>query len=84
MLAGDACHLHPPMGGYGMNMGIGDALAVGWTLAAVLQGWGGRGLLDAYQIERRQVHERVIAEAVENYSTLTNQLVRDAMMADGP
>ncbi len=84
LLAGDACHLHPPMGGYGMNMGIGDGLAVGWMLAAVLQGWGGAALLDAYQIERRQVHERVIAEAVENYSTLTNQLVRDAMMAEGP
>ncbi len=84
LLAGDACHLHPPMGGYGMNMGIGDGLALGWKLAAVLQGWGGPKLLDAYQVERRQVHERVIAEAVENYSTLTNQLVRDTMMAEGP
>lgn len=84
LLAGDACHLHPPMGGYGMNMGIGDGLDLGWKLAAVLQGWGGPALVDAYQIERRQVHERVIAEAVENYSVITNQLVRENMLAEGP
>lgn len=40
-LLGDAAHLHPPMGGYGMNMGIGDAVDLGWKLAAVLHGWGG-------------------------------------------
>jgi 2-polyprenyl-6-methoxyphenol hydroxylase-like FAD-dependent oxidoreductase len=39
-LVGDACHLHPPFGGYGMNMGIGDAVDLGWKLAATLQGWG--------------------------------------------
>ena len=42
-LAGDACHLHPPFGGFGMNMGIGDAVDLGWKLGAVLQGWGGAG-----------------------------------------
>ena len=42
-LAGDACHLHPPFGGYGMNMGIADSVDLGWKLAAVLQGWPGRG-----------------------------------------
>lgn len=83
LLVGDACHLHPPMGGYGMNMGIGDALAAGWKVAALLQGWGGPALLDGYQIERRQVHERVIAEAVENYSVVTNQLIRENLLADG-
>ena len=43
ILAGDACHLHPPFGGFGMNMGIGDAVDLGWKMAATLQGWGGPG-----------------------------------------
>ena len=40
-LVGDACHLHPPYGGFGMNMGVSDGVDLGWKLAAVLQGWGG-------------------------------------------
>ena len=40
-LAGDAAHLNWPAGGFGMNTGIGDAVDIGWKLAAVLQGWGG-------------------------------------------
>ncbi len=65
-LAGDACHLHPPFGGYGMNMGLGDAVDLGWKLAATLQGWGGPKLLDSYETERRPIHQRTIDEAVEN------------------
>jgi 2-polyprenyl-6-methoxyphenol hydroxylase-like FAD-dependent oxidoreductase len=83
-LAGDACHLHPPTGGYGMNMGIGDALDLGWKLAAVLQGWGGESLLDTYEIERRPLHLRVIDEAVENFRALPNQMVRDKLTEPGP
>lgn len=75
-LAGDACHLHPPFGGFGMNMGIGDAVDLGWKLAATLQGWGGPGLLASYQPERRPVHARTIRESVINYATVGNQLVR--------
>ena len=70
-LAGDACHLHPPFGGHGMNMGIGDAVDLGWKLAATLQGWGGAGLLDSYEVERRQVHQRVVNEAVSNHKLLS-------------
>lgn len=40
-LVGDACHLHPPFGGYGMNMGVADSVDLGWKVAAVLRGWGG-------------------------------------------
>ena len=69
-LAGDACHLHPPFGGYGMNMGIGDGVDLGWKIAAVLQGWGGPDLLDSYEAERRQVHKVVIEEAVANLPTM--------------
>ncbi len=66
LLIGDACHLHPPFGGYGMNLGIADAVDVGWKLAATLQGWGGPNLLDSYEAERRPLHRRTIDEAVEN------------------
>ena len=84
LLAGDACHLHPPFGGFGMNMGIGDAVDLGWKLAATLQGWGGAGLLASYQAERRPVHEWTIAEAVANYALVGNQLVRPALEDPGP
>lgn len=84
LLAGDACHLHPPFGGFGMNMGIGDAVDLGWKLAATLQGWGGAGLLASYQAERRPVHEWTVAEAVANYALVGNQLVRPALEDPGP
>lgn len=54
-IAGDAAHSHPPYGGYGVNAGLEDARNLGWKLAAVLQGWGGDSLLDAYDAERRPV-----------------------------
>ncbi|VCU71021.1 2,4-dichlorophenol 6-monooxygenase [Pigmentiphaga humi] len=81
-LAGDACHLHPPFGGYGMNMGVADSVDLGWKLAATLQGWGGPGLLASYEAERRPVHERVMDEAVANHALLGNQLWRDGLEAD--
>ncbi|WBB50428.1 FAD-dependent monooxygenase [Verrucosispora sp. WMMA2044] len=55
LLAGDAVHQMFPTGGYGMNSGIGDAVDVAWKLAAVLKGYGGPGLLDSYEAERRPV-----------------------------
>ena len=83
LLAGDACHLHPPFGGFGMNMGIGDAVDLGWKIAARLAGWGGNELLASYEAERRKVHERTIAEAVHNYGSTANQLVRPALEEPG-
>jgi 2-polyprenyl-6-methoxyphenol hydroxylase-like FAD-dependent oxidoreductase len=68
VLAGDACHLHPPFGGYGMNMGIGDGVDLGWKIAATLQGWGGPGLIETYETERRPIHRAVIDEAMANYA----------------
>jgi 2-polyprenyl-6-methoxyphenol hydroxylase-like FAD-dependent oxidoreductase len=84
LLAGDACHLHPPFGGYGMNLGIGDAVDLGWKLAAVLRGWGGPRLLDSYEAERRPVHRRVIEEAVANSTLLAKDLVTPLLEAAGP
>jgi 2-polyprenyl-6-methoxyphenol hydroxylase-like FAD-dependent oxidoreductase len=72
LLAGDACHLHPPTGGYGMNMGVGDGVDLGWKLAAVLQGWAKDRLLDSYQVERRPIHKAVIEESVANLAAVAN------------
>ncbi len=68
ILAGDACHLHPPAGGYGMNMGVGDGVDLGWKIAATLQGWGSPALVDSYGAERRKVHKAVIDEAMANFA----------------
>ncbi|MBV9066483.1 MAG: FAD-dependent monooxygenase [Methylobacteriaceae bacterium] len=84
LLAGDACHLHPPYGGYGMNLGIADGVDLGWKLSAVLQGWGGDTLLESYEQERRAVHQRTITEAVTNYSTLPAHLLKENLDADSP
>ena len=78
-LAGDACHLHPPFGGYGMNMGVADGVDLGWKLAAVLHGWGGQALLDSYEAERRPVHEWVMDEAEANHASLSNKFVAEGI-----
>jgi 2-polyprenyl-6-methoxyphenol hydroxylase-like FAD-dependent oxidoreductase len=52
---GDAAHLFTPLGGFGMNTGIGDAINVSWKLAAMFEGWGGPSLLDTYGAERRPI-----------------------------
>lgn len=65
-LLGDAAHLRWPKGGFGANTGIGDAVDLGWKLAAVLQGWGGPQLLDSYERERRPIAIRNVNEASNN------------------
>ncbi len=62
-LAGDAVHQVSPTGAMGMNTGLGDAVDLGWKLAAVLQGWGGAALLDSYDAERRPVGGRAVEHA---------------------
>src|SRR3546814_13317234 len=52
-MAGDSVHQFMPTGGYGMNTGVGDAVDLGWKLAAVIPGWGGPALLRSYDAERR-------------------------------
>lgn len=75
-IVGDACQLRPPFGGYGMNMGLGDAADLAWKLGAVLEGWGGDGLLESYEYERGQVHRWTVNEAVANYAVLSADLLR--------
>lgn len=60
LLAGDAAHVHPPLGGQGLNLGIQDAFNLGWKLAAEVGGWAPDGLLDSYDTERRPVAEDVL------------------------
>ncbi|MFI5954166.1 FAD-dependent monooxygenase [Cryptosporangium sp. NPDC051539] len=60
LLAGDAAHVHSPFGGQGLNLGIGDAVNLGWKLAAVINGWAPGGLLDTYTAERHPLGARVL------------------------
>ncbi|MEU5671799.1 rifampin monooxygenase [Micromonospora sp. NPDC047753] len=60
LLAGDAAHIHPPIGGQGLNLGVQDAVNLGWKLAARIRGWAPEALLDTYQAERRPVAEAVL------------------------
>ncbi|HEX4248983.1 MAG TPA: rifampin monooxygenase [Pseudonocardia sp.] len=60
LLAGDAAHIHPPMGGQGLNLGVQDAFNLGWKLAAEVDGWAPEGLLDTYHAERHPVAAAVL------------------------
>jgi 2-polyprenyl-6-methoxyphenol hydroxylase-like FAD-dependent oxidoreductase len=55
LLAGDAAHVHSPMGGQGLNLGLGDAMNLGWKLAATIKGCAPDGLLDTYTRERHPI-----------------------------
>jgi hypothetical protein len=60
LLAGDAAHIHSPLGGQGLNLGLGDAMNLGWKLAATLRGDAPAGLLDSYLGERHPVGAQVL------------------------
>ncbi|HEX3567598.1 MAG TPA: FAD-dependent monooxygenase [Acidimicrobiales bacterium] len=60
LLAGDAAHVHSPQGGQGLNIGVQDAVNLGWKLAQVVNGTSPDGLLDTYQAERHPVGARVL------------------------
>ncbi|MGO1543603.1 MAG: FAD-dependent monooxygenase [Gulosibacter sp.] len=60
LLAGDAAHIHPPLGGQGLNLGLQDAFNLGWKLAGEVNGWAPTGLLDTYESERRPVASDVL------------------------
>lgn len=60
LLAGDAAHIHSPLGGQGLNLGLGDAMNLGWKLAATIHNTAPQGLLESYQSERHPVGEQVL------------------------
>src|SRR5687768_10947835 len=60
LLAGDAAHVHPPVGGQGLNIGVQDAVNLGWKLAQVVRGTSPESLLDTYHAERHPVAARVL------------------------
>jgi 2-polyprenyl-6-methoxyphenol hydroxylase-like FAD-dependent oxidoreductase len=82
LLAGDAVHLFTPTGGFGMNTGIDDVANLGWKLAALVQGWGGPGLLASYEIERRPIARRNTNQARELTNNVGNVPVGAAIDQD--
>lgn len=60
LLAGDAAHVHAPLGGQGLNLGLGDAMNLGWKLAATIRGDAADGLLDSYTGERHPIGAQVL------------------------
>jgi 2-polyprenyl-6-methoxyphenol hydroxylase-like FAD-dependent oxidoreductase len=62
LLAGDAAHVHFPIGAQGLNLGLQDAVNLGWKLAATIRGRASQGLLDTYHAERHPAATRVLRE----------------------
>lgn len=60
LLAGDSAHIHAPLGGQGLNLGLGDAMNLGWKLAATIRGNAPEGLLDSYTAERHPIGARIL------------------------
>jgi 2-polyprenyl-6-methoxyphenol hydroxylase-like FAD-dependent oxidoreductase len=70
-LLGDAAHIHSPVGGQGMNTGIGDAVNLAWKLAAVLKGGAGEGVLDSYEPERIAFARKLVATTDRIFTLVT-------------
>lgn len=72
-ICGDAAHIWVPYAGYGMNAGIADAMDLSWTLAAYLNGWGGPGVLDAYERERLPITRQVSYFVMDHAHAMAGQ-----------
>ncbi|MBN9217532.1 MAG: FAD-dependent monooxygenase [Mesorhizobium sp.] len=81
VLAGDAAHIHPPMGGQGLNIGVQDAVNLGWKLARVVKGMSPESLLDSYHSERHPVAARVLRNSMAQVA-LRRMDVRTKALAD--
>ena len=79
LLCGDAAHIWIPMGGFGMNAGVEDAVNLSWKLAATLAGWGTSALLDSYEQERKSVGQLVAMSAVKIRETMYQIPVHDPL-----
>ena len=83
-IAGDSAHVMSPTGGFGMNTGIQDAVDLSWKLAAMLEGWGGDGLLDSYTIERQPIGTRNVTEASGNLRRMLSVEPHANLLDDTP
>ncbi len=72
-LLGDAAHIHSPVGGQGMNTGIGDAINLAWKLAGVIKSELKKEVLDTYQKERKAFAEKLVATTDRAFTFVTNQ-----------
>ena len=81
LLAGDSAHVHPPLGGQGLNLGVQDAVNLGWKLAQVVKGTSPESLLDTYQAERHPVGARVLQNTMAQ-SALRRPDVRTKALGD--
>lgn len=91
-LAGDAAHVHPPVGGQGLNIGIQDAVNLGWKLAQVVKGISPESLLDSYHAERHPVGAAVLGNTMaqmalrrpDDRTKALGRYVSDMLNMDGP
>jgi 2-polyprenyl-6-methoxyphenol hydroxylase-like FAD-dependent oxidoreductase len=81
-IAGDAAHIHSPAGGQGMNTGIGDAVNLGWKLAAVVRGRADRSILDTYETERIAFARTLVATTDRLFQGLVGRGVWPWMMRE--
>ena len=72
-LMGDAAHVHSPVGGQGMNTGIGDAVNLAWKLAAVIQGRAAEAILDSYEPERIAFARKLVRSTDKLFQLMTDQ-----------
>src|SRR5262249_33853106 len=81
LLAGDAAHVHPPQGGQGLNIGVQDAVNLGWKLAQVIDGTSSESLLDSYHSERHPIGARVLRHTMAQVAVTSpddrHQALRD-------
>jgi 3-(3-hydroxy-phenyl)propionate hydroxylase len=90
LLAGDAAHVHSPMGGQGLNLGVQDAVNLGWKLAQVVRGTAPESLLASYHTERHPVGARVLRNTMaltalergDDQSTASRELISELMQLD--
>lgn len=85
ILAGDAAHIHSPVGGQGMNLGIGDSVNLGWKLAAVFHQGVDKKMIDTYETERKSLAEAIVSttdnvfEVIASQSKLSNVIRTNAV-----
>jgi hypothetical protein len=79
LLAGDAAHVHYPVGGQGLNIGVQDSVNLGWKLAQVVKGTSPESLLDTYQAERHPVAARVLQHTMAQTALTRSDARLDAL-----